>query len=216
VKYDKNIALKYIKNILLQYNNDGLSSQRYSRVTQKGIGEDILAGISTTITALYRDIYGIRPKWNRMGLEPSMLNELNGTEFKYSLRDTVYNISLRENSYQITTKDFSAKSSNSFGVNMSGNTLHYYPGNLNLKALAITRTSLLPINIEVSKWNETAHCWTVNSKGNYQFSLAGLQPNSTYNLIVNGNKKQSFQANATGIINFDYKCKIPTSFCMNE
>ncbi len=216
VKYDKNIALGYIKNILLQYNKDGLSSQRYSRVTQKGIGDDILAGISTTITALYRDIYGIRPKWNRMGLEPNMLSELNGTEFRYSLRDTVYNIELRENSYQITTNSFSVKSSDSFGANMSGNTLNYYPGNLNLKALAITLTSMLPINVEVSKWNKTVHCWTVNSKGNFQFSLAGLQPNSSYNLIVNGSKKQSFQADAAGIVNFEYKCKIPTSFCMNE
>ena len=216
VKYDKNIALRYIRNILLQYNKDGLSSQRYSRVTQKGIGDDILAGICTTITALYRDIYGIRPKWNRMGLEPNMLNELNGTEFKYSLRDTVYNIRLRENSYQITTKYFSIKSSDSFGVNMTGSTLNYYPDNLNLNALAITCTSLLPIKIEVSNWTETSHCWTVNSDGNYKFLLAGLQPNSTYYLIVNGNKKHSFYANAAGIATFEYKCKIPTSFCMNE
>ncbi len=216
VKYDKNIALKYIKNILLQYNKDGLSSQRYSRVTQKGIGDDILAGISTTITALYRDIYGIRPKWNRMGLEPNMLNELNGTEFKYSLRDTVYNISLSENSYQIATRYFSAKSSYSFGINMSGNTLHYYPGNLGLDALTVTRASLLPINIEVSKWNENMYCWTVNSRGDYQFLLSGLKPNSTYNLLVNGKIKQSFQANTAGIISFEYKCKIPTIFFMNE
>ncbi len=46
VKYDKDIALKYIKNILRQYNKDGLSSQRFNRLTQKGIGEDILAGSS--------------------------------------------------------------------------------------------------------------------------------------------------------------------------
>jgi hypothetical protein len=145
-----------------------------------------------------------------------MLNELNGTEFNYSLRDTVYNIRLRENSYQIATKSFSLISDYSFGVSMSGNTLHFYPDNLNLNALAITRTSMLPIKVEVSRWNETIHCWTVNSKGNYQFSLAGLQPNSYYNLIVNGNKKQSFQANAAGIVSFEYKCKIPTSFSMNE
>jgi hypothetical protein len=215
VKYDKDIALKYIKNILRQYNKDGLSSQRFARKTQEGIGYDILAGSATTITALYRDIYGIRPKWNRMGLEPNMLSELNGTEFKYTLRDTVYNIRLTENSYQIATKGFSVISNDSFGVNMSGNTLHFYPGNLNLDALSITSTSLLPITIEVSKWNETMHCWTVNSKGNYQFSLAGLKPNSTYNLLVNGNRKQSFQANADGIVSFEYKCKIPTSFSLD-
>ena len=216
VKYDKNIALRYIKNILLQYNKDGLSSQRFSRITQKGIGDDILAGISTTITALYRDIYGIRPKWNRMGLEPNMLKELNGTEFKYSLRDTVYNIKLKENSYQISTKSFSVKSSDSFGVNMHGNTLLFYPNNLNLLALTVTQSSLLPVNIEVNKWNKTTRSWTQNSSGNYKFVLAGLKPNSSYNLVVNGNRKQSYRSNASGIVNFEYICQNPTSFSIDD
>lgn len=86
VGYDKHIALKYIRNILAQYKKDGLSSQRYSRKTQEGQGSDILAGICTSVTALYRDIYGIRPKWNRMGLEPNLSEILNGTEFNYTLR----------------------------------------------------------------------------------------------------------------------------------
>ena len=216
VKYNKNIALKYIENILLQYNKDGLSSQRFSRITQKGIGEDILAGICTTVTALYRDIYGIRPKWNRMGLEPNMLKELNGTEFKYSLRDKVYNIRLSENSYQIATKSFLVKSSDRFGVNMNGNMLLYYPDNLNIAALSITRLTLLPINIEVSEWNKTTHSWKLNSKGNYKFILAGLKSNSAYNLIVNGVRKQSFTANEAGIISFEYRCNIPTCFSMDD
>ena len=36
LKYDKAIALKFIKNILEQYSKDVVSSQRYRRVTQKG------------------------------------------------------------------------------------------------------------------------------------------------------------------------------------
>jgi len=216
VKYDKNIALKYIKNILLQYNKDGLSSQRFSRVTQKGTGGDILAGISTTITALYRDIYGIRPKWNRMGLEPNMLKELNGTEFKYTLRNTDYNIRLSENSYQITTKNMLVKSSDSFGVNMDGNTLLYYPDNLNIAALSVTRLALLPTNIEVSEWSNIKHSWKLNAKGNYKFKLAGLKSNSTYNLIVNGEKKQSYRTNESGMISFEYSCPISTTLSMND
>jgi hypothetical protein len=212
VKCDKNIALKYIKNILLQYNKDGLSSQRFSRITQKGIGADILAGICTTITALYRDIYGIRPKWNRMGLEPNMLKELNGTEFNYTLRDEVYNIKLSENSYQVATKFFLVKGSKSFGVSVRGNTLFYYPNNLDLAALTVTGSPMHPINIEVSEWSKTTHSWTLNSEGNSKFLLAGLKPNSSYNLIVNGNRKQSYIANAAGIVRFEYRCQIPTSF----
>ena len=216
IKYNKNIALRYIKNILLQYNKDGLSSQRFSRITQMGIGDDILAGICTTITALYRDIYGIRPKWDRMGLEPNMLKDLNGTEFNYTLRDEVYNIKLSENSYQITTKNFLMKGSKSFGVSMRGNTLFYYPNNLDLAALTVTGSPMLPINIEVSEWSTTTHNWTLNSEGNYKFILAGLKSNSSYNLIVNGNKKQSYRANAAGIVSFKYRCQISTSFSIDD
>lgn len=216
VKYDKAIALKYIKNILEQYNKDGLSSQRFSRGTQKGIGDDILAGNSTTITALYRDIYGIRPKWNRMGLEPNMLKELNGTEFKYSLRNTVYNIILSKNSYQLSTNKFSVESSFNFGANMSDNTLSYYPNNLNLSELTVTRSSLNPINIEVSEWSKTKRNWKLKLEGNYKFLLAGLNPNTFYNLIVNEKIEQSYLANAEGVVSFEYKCQIPTSFSMKN
>ncbi|MDR2036477.1 MAG: hypothetical protein LBQ60_00990 [Bacteroidales bacterium] len=109
VGYKKEIALKYIRNILQQYKKDGLSSQRYSRITQEGLGSDILAGICTSITALYRDIYGIRPRWNRMGLEPNMLKELNGTEFTYSLRGTDYHLKLNVNDYMMSTDGFKIK-----------------------------------------------------------------------------------------------------------
>ena len=216
VKYDKDIALKYIKNILIQYNKDGLSSQRFNRITQKGIGDDILAGICTTITALYRDIYGIRPKWNRMGLEPNMLNELNGTEFKYTLRNTDYIIKLTENSYQISANGFSVKSSDSFGINMTGNTLLYYPYNQNIAALSVTSNTTSPINIEVSEWNSAIHRWTLNSEGSYKFLLAGLKHNSSYNLIVDGKIKQSYSSNDSGKLSFEYRCKIPTSLELKD
>jgi hypothetical protein len=216
MKYNKNIALKYIKNIIVQYNKDGLSSQRYSRKTQEGIGDDILAGICTTITALYRDIYGIRPKWNRMGLEPNMLKELNGTEFNYTLRDQVYNIKLSEKTHKIATKSFLMGSSHGLGVNMHGNTLLYYPYNQDIVELSVTRTNSLPINIEIDGWSNNKRSWTLNSEGKYKFLLAGLKPNSSYNLIVNGNKRQSYRANTSGIISFDYRCQIPTSFSIED
>ena len=215
VKYDKDIAIKYIHNILQQYNKDGLSSQRFSRNTQEGIGFDILAGSCTTVTALYRDIYGIRPKWNRMGLEPNMLKELNGTEFKYTLRDEVYNIRLSENNYQISTKNFSMENTNSFGVNMKGNTLLYYPNNQNIEELSVKRTNSLPIHIEIGEWSKN-RSWDINSEGNYELLLAGLSPYSTYDLIVDGTKKQTYKSDAKGIVSFKYECAVPTSFSLSE
>jgi hypothetical protein len=215
VKYDKEIALKYIKNILRQYNKDGLSSQRFARETQEGIGHDILAGSATTITALYRDIYGIRPMWNRMGLEPHMLKELNGTEFKYTLRDEVYNIKLSENSYQLSTADFTLDNTLAFGVNMMDSTLHYYPGNQQSEELSVTRKDEQVIKIEIGEWSDKRN-WILHSRGEYHFVLAGLKPHSAYTLTVNGNEKQSYSASASGIVSFEYQCDVPTSFSISE
>ena len=167
-KLDKSIALKYIRNILDQYNKDGLSSQRYSRTTQLGLGSDILAGISTTVTALYRDIYGIRPKWNRMGLEPHMLEELNGTSFTYTLRDTLYQINLSVDEYEIITDNFSVKSYQPFGVSMKGNTLYYYHNNEEQNVYHVS-CDKKPLKIEVKKTTD-GRTLEVFSKGNHSIS----------------------------------------------
>jgi hypothetical protein len=216
VKYNKEIALRYIKNLLQQYTIDGLSSQRFSRTTQKGIGSDILAGSSTTITALYRDIYGIRPKWNRFGLEPNMLNDLDGTDFNYTLRDKVYKIHLNNNSYQVSTADFSIESNSSFGVNMSGNVLLYYPGNRNADELSLTRTNTLPVNIGISEWNDKIHSWKINSTGIYNFKVKNLKPDTSYKLSVNGIGAGSYKADSGGVVNFEYNCQLPALFSISE
>lgn len=212
VKYDKRIALRYIENILVQYKKDGLSFQRYDRMTQKGVGNDILAGICTTITALYRDIYGIRPKWNRMGVEPNMLRELNETEFDYIHKGQRYTLSLSENSYKVSTQSLSVKSNKGFGVNMSKNRLFYYPNNQNMEELSIKRKNRQPINIEISEWSKNRRCWTLKSTDNYKFTVGGLKPNSTYNLLLNGNREKSYNTNSAGVLSFEYTSQIPTSF----
>ena len=137
INYDKKIALKYIHYILDQYNKDGLSSQRFSRITQEGLGNDILAGICTTITALYRDVYGLRPKWNRMGIEPNLLEQLNGTDFNYTLRNTTYRIQLSVDNYTVQAGGVSVKSKNAFGLALNGNQLTIYPGNKDDQAYTI-------------------------------------------------------------------------------
>jgi len=39
------------------------------------------------IVGLYRNIYGIRPQYNRLYLEPHLTKDLNGTKIRYWLRD---------------------------------------------------------------------------------------------------------------------------------
>ena len=62
-KSNPDIALKYIRNVLQKYETDGLSHQRYERKSQRGAGEDILAGNCMPVVGLYRDIYGIQPRY---------------------------------------------------------------------------------------------------------------------------------------------------------
>lgn len=213
-RHNKEIALKYIRNILEQYKKDGLSSQRYSRVTQLGLGDDILAGICTSITALYTDIYGIRPKWNRMGIEPNMSSPLNGAKFSYTLRDTAYNLQLSENDYLMSTNSFSIKSPASFGASRKGNTLTYYPHNKETRTIAISSSNPV-IAMEITPLRLDAYSWTVKSPGDYQFILKGLPPRSTFQVSVN-NETQHIFIKEDGILSIKRKCQPNTRFTVGN
>jgi hypothetical protein len=212
-KYDVNIAMKYIRNLLHQYSIDGLSSQRFSRKTQKGIGEDILAGSSTTITALYRDIYGIRPRWNRLGLEPHLVKELNGTAFNYPLREQIYTIKLSEGNYQAGASDFTLKSREVFGIDVKADTLHFFPENLPDKGLTVVReNSSVPVEAEIVKWEENNRSWMVNSGGRLRFVLSDLVPHKKYSLSVNGKRGRTISSSGDGKIEWDFRCRKGTMF----
>lgn len=215
VDYNKEIALKYIRNILEQYNKDGLSSQRYSRETQLGQGSDILAGICTSVTALYRDIYGIRPKWNRMGLEPNMLKELNETEFNYKLRGINYHLKLSVNDYIINTDEFTLRSHDKFGVNKSGSTLTYYPDNQDYMTLSIDSKSTTPINIEIVNWKARTYLWKIYSKDNCEFKVTGLTPNANYKLSING-KNENIKADEVGCLSGKHNFGKTATFVLKE
>ncbi|MDD3037119.1 hypothetical protein [Bacteroides sp.] len=211
VGYDKHIALKYIRNILAQYKKDGLSSQRYSRKTQEGQGSDILAGICTSVTALYRDIYGIRPRWNRMGLEPNMSEMLNGTEFNYTLRDIDYRIRLNVDDYEIQTDKFSVKCREAFGVSSQEGGLIAYPHNKEKTLLKVFGESTLPIDITLKPCFENDISWEVNSTDDYRFVIQGLNPALKYKLVIQ-NKTTDVKVEKNGKTSFTYSCKTPVKF----
>jgi hypothetical protein len=209
--YNRNIALKYIHKLLNQYKKDGLSSQRYSRVTQLGLGDDILAGISTSITALYRDIYGLRPKWNRFGIEPKMTTELNGTQFSYTLRGMVYRIKLSIDNYAVSGRGFSVASKQAFGVNKTDKTLTFYPGNQDTMKLLVKSATNRNININVNAWTNDSKSWVVTSADDYQFTIKGLQPKSAYQVWINS-VLHVINANLEGDIVLKKHCTTATTF----
>ena len=214
-KYDKNIALRFINNLLDQYKKDGLSSQRYSRTTQLGLGDDILAGICTGITALYKDIYGLRPKWNRMGLEPNMIETLNGTKFSYTHRGTVYQLELSVNDYLMSTGSFSVRSNEPFGAARTGNTLNFYPGNKDTALLQVRADSRHLINVQVSSWKHGLIAWTIASRGSYQFTVNGLQPGATYEVAANKDVT-SVRADSNGSISIRKHCRAAVNFSVRK
>ena len=198
VKYDKGISLKYINKLLEQYKKDGLSSQRYSRTTQLGLGDDILAGISTSITALYRDIYGVRPKWNRIGLEPNMPTQLNGTSFNYLLRGQNYKITLTKELFSLSGKDFSLSSNEAFGVGRVGAMLNYYRRNGEKKFFSLT--SKTPSAFEVNlNWQGNNLKTQIKSEGSASVLFQNFSPGQTYQFAIDG-KPTKMTADSQGRI----------------
>src|SRR5262249_60891156 len=114
--YQPGIALKYVTNVLAQYAKDGLAFQRYLRKSQTGAGDDILANNASVIVGLYRNLYGLQPKYNRLYLDPHLMPELNGTKLNYWLRDKPYQIVLNVSDYAIAVDSFTVRSQKPFAV----------------------------------------------------------------------------------------------------
>jgi len=98
---DPTIALRYVETLLAQYRRDGLAFQRYVRTDQTGAGDDILANNAMTLVGLYRDIYGVQPKYNRLYLAPHLPAQLDGTQLIYRLAGRRYDIDLRVKEYRV-------------------------------------------------------------------------------------------------------------------
>lgn len=204
---DKNpeIALKYIRNVINQYESDGLAYQRYSRLKQFGRGDDILSNNIMAVVGLYRNIYGIRPQYNRLYLEPHLTAELNGTQLKYWLRNQNYVIGLSKEKYSISVNNFSVFNEHPFGVNFNGNELEYFNGNSNQCSLKISDKQAC--SIDILSWGKDNINWEVTGKGlknNIHHELCNLKATEVYKLFINGKLIKECTADITGIIRFDY------------
>jgi len=213
--YHKDIALKYIHKLLEQYNRDGLSSQRYNRKTQQGEGSDILSGICTTITALYRDIYGLRPQWNRLGIEPHLTAELNGTSFDYQLRGTTYHLNLQMNNYVVNGDGFAVNARENFGIAKTEQAVVFYPQNHADRKLTVREKMGKTIDLVVEPWKEESIAWKVQSSGKYQFTWDGLPEGVRYQLWIN-NKLVNALSIKNGKLTFYHQADEITPFLLKK
>ena len=209
--YDPALALKYIKKTLARYDQDGLSFQRYLRQSQRGEGDDILAGNCMPIVGLYRDIYGIQPKPNRLYLEPHLTGELNGTKLRYSLRGQLYEIDLSTEGCAITAGACMLRDLHPFGINATPKGLEYFPSTNTDWAMAISRSTAQPLAIQIENWPtapDAPRQWTETApqvKGTTLHLVSHLRPNAIYELKTNGQIAATLRADKAGCIRFTYQ-----------
>lgn len=203
--YDPGIAMKYIGNIIQQYKKDGLAHQRYARVSQSGLGNDILAGNGMAAVGLYRNIFGIQPQYNRLYLEPHLTAELDNTMVKYNLRGTDYRIVLNTNQYQITTDNITLSTNRPFGVNTDNHRIEYYESKNNNPRLSfeiVGNSNLLVDILEESK--QGLPSWTLQSEEALRVTqtIYGLDAGVKYRLHLGSDIMEEKAANLKGELSF--------------
>jgi hypothetical protein len=209
--YDPSIPVRYITNVLNQYEKDGLAFQRYDRIKQEGAGNDILANNCLPVVGLYRDIYGIQPQYNRLYLDPHMTTQLNGTKINYRLRNQDYSIQLSLNDYSISTNSFTVNSSQNFSMNTEDNKLFFFNRNNKIPAMALTRDKKTGLLIKILTWdseNNSPLKWMTISESESlmtDYDIFMLKAGKPYQLLRNGKLFKTERSDSAGKIHFNMK-----------
>jgi hypothetical protein len=185
--YDPAIALKYVKKVLTQYAKDGLAFQRYGRLKQEGLGDDILAGNSLSIVGLFQSIYGVNPLYNRFYLDPHITPELAGTALKYNFHDQRLTIDLDTNAYAVSNNQFKVICKKSFGFNATRGQVSYFNGNESTPSLKVTTEA--PMTITILTWENNTREWKQVAPGSpakpVRYVISHLTPNTQYSIAIN-------------------------------
>jgi hypothetical protein len=161
-----------------------------------------------SVVGLYRDIYGIQPKHNRLYLEPHLTAELGGTRLRYQLRGQLYLVDLDLGASRLTVDDFGVAASEPFAVNAKGETIEFFAGKQSTPALAVTRSRRAPLDMTMEACPSSptgARKWTESASGRgvtARHLVSGLQPKASYELRCDGRKAGSFTSDAGGRIEF--------------
>lgn len=201
--YNPDIAMKYIRKVIEQYEKDGLSFQRYTRVKQTGAGDDILSNNIMAVAGLYRNIYGIRPQYNRLYLDPHLIPELNGTEFNYYLRGQKYSIKLSIENYFVSAGNYSVSDSQPFAINLGKSGLEYFMGNYDRLSMKLSSEGMC--SLKILKWNPDNMIWNETVSAGPKIinhELMNLEPGRNYRIEYNGKKIRIIKSDSFGMLRF--------------
>jgi hypothetical protein len=207
--YNPGLAIKYVKNVLNQYSKDGLAFQRYGRLKQDGLGDDILSGNSLAIVGLYQAIYGINPLYNRFYLDPHITRELAGTALNYNFRNQRLTINLDSNSYAVANKMFKVIAHRDFGFNAAGHQLSYFDGSNANTSLQVTSEKHL--TIEIKNWDPEKMEWVTAAETSLKpvaYVVHQLKPNTNYRYRVNGVFVKNIRSNLMGDVSITHKISV--------
>ncbi|HRI20379.1 MAG TPA: hypothetical protein PLA68_05475, partial [Panacibacter sp.] len=206
--YKPELALKYVNNVLNQYAKDGLAFQRYGRLKQDGLGDDILSGNSLSVVGLYQAIYGINPLYNRFYLDPHITSSTAGTELKYNYRGQRLTIALDMDKYSVSNKKFKITDTHDFGFSGSGNNLLYFKGRNENASLKIVYSANSSLELDIKKWDDNEMAWLQSSPGNtaakLTYRLNNLQKNVNYIISADNKVFKTIKSDANGILVFEY------------
>jgi hypothetical protein len=208
--YKPDLALKYVDNVLSRYEKDGLAFQRYGRINQEGLGDDILSGNSLALVGLYKAIYGINPLYNRLYLNPHLTAKLSGTELIYNFRQHKLKIGLNTNNYSISDKQFKISSKRDFGFYSDKNILVYFKEKNDLYSLrALTAEK---ISLEIVKWDPEEYNWIQSSENElgkilYWVNVSGT---NSYYTIYDGDSITKSKSDNNGVLKFGVKSNAKT------
>jgi hypothetical protein len=205
--YKPALALQYVKNVLAQYAKDGLAFQRYGRVKQDGLGDDILSGNSLSVVGLYQAIYGINPMHNRFYLNPHITEELNGTIIKYNFRNQKLAINLSINKYAVSNNQYKIIAKNNFGFYSTNKELLFFNKDNSTAALKVTTMANSNLTVDIKQWDVDTMLWSQTSTDatakKLVYQVNELKQGNYYTILINGKILKRIKSNANGAIIFE-------------
>jgi len=191
---------------------DGLAFQRYGRVKQEGLGDDILSGNSLCVVGLYGAIYGINPLYNRFYLEPHITDALNATQLKYNYRNRQLLIDLHQNNYAVSDEQFTIRCNTNFGFYHTGNLLLYFNKHDDTSSLQVKTGTKQKIALDIQSWTANEMQWkqlvASGAATTIHYSVNQLERGTLYGIFINERLLKKVQSNSKGSIVFSNNANV--------